>query len=492
MHRGICIPIAEKHMNSALEAIERANSEPADLIELRLDWISGPIDVATLVRAARKPVIATCRPVNEGGYSPLPDEDRLAILWQASNAGAAYVDIEWDVFGRMGFQGSAPVIASYHNFTETPRNIADIAARIETLPCAVVKFATLATSLADNFRVWDAMARCRKPVVGLCMDELGEASRVLALRMGSLLTFGALERGRESAPGQLTARELSDLYRVRSITKDTKLYGVVGTPIAHSMSPEIHNAAFRELGLDAAYLRFRVDDFSSFLKLTEPLQLQGLSVTIPHKQAALAAACAATGLSTRIGAANTLSRTPDGWACDNTDCHASMAAIADAATRAGQTLAGARALVVGAGGASRAIVAGLVDAGCAVAIVNRTHARAVELAAEFGATAVTEGELRPGRFDIIANTTSVGMHPHVDETPVNPELFGKGVAVFDAVYNPRETRMLREAAARGAAISDGVRMFVGQAARQFEIWTGRTAPVRVMEEVVLRRLACMR
>lgn len=488
MKKGICIPITEKHQSEAIAAIVRANGEPCDYMELRLDCISGMIDIPALVHAAEKPVIATCRPVRDGGHSPLSDEERLSLLAQASDVGAAFVDIEWDVFARLGWNGAAQVIASYHHFSETPKDLSTLVKKIEALPCDVVKFAVMATSLADNFHVWECMRACSKPVIGLSMGELGEVSRVLALRMGGMLTFGSLEKGKESAPGQLTARDLAELYRVRDITSATKLYAVVGNPIAHSVSPEIHNTAFRELGMDAAYLRFRVDDLPSFLETVEPLALQGLSVTIPHKHAAFEVASERDPLSQNIGAVNTLTRTPTGWKGDNTDCHAAVNAIRHAAARGEILLPGAKALVVGAGGASRAIVAGLVDAGCEVFVMNRTHEKAIELAEAFGAQAISADVVLTAGFQIVANTTSIGMHPHEDATPIDPSIFHEGTVAFDAVYNPRQTRMLREARMRGAEIADGITMFVGQAVGQFEIWTGQKAPVAAMEEVVVRRL----
>jgi 3-dehydroquinate dehydratase/shikimate dehydrogenase len=320
------------------------------------------------------------------------------------------------------------------------------------------------------------------------MGELGEVSRVLAPRLGSLLTFGALEAGRESAPGQLTARDLAELYRVRTITDATALYAVVGDPVAHSVSPEIHNTAFRETGLDAAYLRFRVADLAAFLATVRPLALQGLSVTIPHKQAALAASAEVDPLARQAGAVNTLTRTPQGWRGENTDIYGALQALSAAAREGGIELAGAPALLLGAGGAARGIACALQEAGCRLTIANRTAERAARLAEEFGAEAVELADAHRGRYAVVANSTSVGMHPHEEATPIAAEVFGPGMVAFDAVYNPRETRMLREARERGAAIADGVAMFVGQAVRQFELWTGRAAPVAAMERVVVERL----
>jgi len=484
----IAVPITATSMAAALRELAQANAGPADLVELRLDYLGAAAEPEALVAASDKPCIATCRAAREGGRWPGEEDARLALLARAARAGAAYLDVEADAVAHLPDRGGARLIASYHNFERTPADLAGRVAALETLPCEVVKFATFARDLADNLRVWEVLARCRKPAIGLCMGELGEVSRVLALRQGSMLTFGALAAGRESAPGQLTARDLAEVYRVRSITAHTPLCAVVGDPIAHSVSPDIHNAAFAALGMDAAYLRFRVQDLSSFLEGFEPLHLQGVSVTIPHKAAALAAGCEAEDAARRIGAANTLTRTPRGWAAANTDRDAALTAVRAAAARAGRTLEGARALLLGAGGAARAIACGLTEAGCRLTVANRTRSRGEAVAADFGARVLDLDRVGDERFDVVANATSVGMHPHEEATPVDARMFGPGMVVFDAVYNPVDTRMLREARAAGAEVADGLAMFVGQAAAQFERWTGRPAPRGVMEQVVRRRL----
>ncbi|MBN1257968.1 MAG: shikimate dehydrogenase [Planctomycetes bacterium] len=484
----ICIPIVATSMDSAMIEIARACKEPADLIELRLDYLEDEVDVGALLQAARLPCIATCRPVREGGCYRGEEKKRLALLKLAAEAGAAYVDVEHDALANLTLPGNVKVIASYHNFDETPQNLAEIVKMLAALPCDIIKFVTLANKLTDNLKIWEALKACAKPAISFCMGELGEVSRVLALRQGSLLTFGSLAQGKESAPGQILARDLAELYRVKAITAKTALYAVVGNPIAHSISPEIHNAAFAALKMDAVYLRFRVDNLAEFLHDFEVLKLQGISVTIPHKDAALKASATVEPLAQKTRAVNTLTRTNSGWEGDNTDWQASLQVVQNAADRIGLSLKGANALLLGAGGAARGIACGLLEAGCKLTIANRTHSRAKELAQEFGAEVIALEEAYRGNFQVVANSTSVGMHPHEDATPVDAAVFHEGMVAFDAVYNPRRTLMLQQAEARGAAIADGVAMFVGQAARQFEIWTGRDAPLEVMEKIVVARL----
>ncbi len=485
----IAAPVVAPTMDEALSQLREARRQGVDLVELRLDAFREPFDLAVLLKAAPVPAIVTCRPRWAGGSFDGTEEARLRHLRRAVTLGAAYVDCESEVVSRIRPRGTTRLIASYHNFGETPTDLVSIVRAMEHLPCAVVKFATHANDLQDNLRVWEAVAACTKPAIGLCMGELGEASRILALRKGGLLTFGSLGSGLESAPGQHTARDLRELYRVDTITASTELYAVVGDPIAHSMSPAIHNAAFQHLDLDAVYLRFRVRDFPGFLDRIAPaVGLRGVSVTIPHKHAALEASGRVETAARRIGAVNTLCRTDAGWDGSNTDCAAALDAIRSAARRAKLRLRGRAALILGAGGTARALAVGLASAGCPLVFANRTRSRAAGLAHEFGGTVLDLEMAHTGRFGVIANTTAVGMHPREDATPVDPSVFRKGMVVFDAVYNPPTTRFLREAKRAGATVATGLDMFVGQAARQFELWTGWRAPRAVMRKVVRDRL----
>ncbi len=486
----ICVPIVATTHAQAEQQLLACSQQPVQIVELRLDFLAEPPDLPRLLAACPRPAIVTCRSRQAGGQWDGSETDRLALLRRALELGASYIDVEAECARPFRGTPATKVIASYHNFDETPAALPQIVRDMEALPCDLVKFATMARSQDDNRRVLQILQGCTKPAIGLCMGEWGEISRILNLRYGSVLTFGSLEAGCESAPGQLTAVDLARLYRVPYLTDKTALYGVVGDPIAHSMSPEIHNTAINACGLDAVYLRFRVRDFGSFLAdVAEPLDIRGLSVTIPHKDAARLAASEVDPTAERIGAVNTLTRTPTGWRGQNTDCEAALDAIRSAAARAGRPLAAARALLLGAGGTARAVGFGLARAGCRLTIANRTRTRAAELAADLDASVLSLEDLREPVWDVVANTTSVGMHPNVDASPAPPDLFRPAMVAFDAVYNPRETRMLRDARARGAAIADGLQMFVGQAVRQFEAWTGASAPVEAMEEVVQRRLA---
>lgn len=484
----ICIPIIAGSIDKAISEIKSACNEPVDILELRLDFIKGELDIKKLLGASSLPCLVTCRPIREGGQFTGEENTRLEILQYAAASGAEYIDIELDSIANYKRSGKEKVICSFHDFEKTPDNLPETVSKIENTDCDIVKFAVFANNLEDNLKIWEIMVGCNKPVIGLCMGELGEVSRILALRMGGFLTFGSLAKGQESAPGQITARDMAELYNVKNITKATKLYAVVGNPIAHSVSPEIHNSAFRHLAMDATYLKFKVEDLPDFLDKFHSLDLQGISVTIPHKHAALTLSEELDPLAEKIGAVNTLTRKNGIWAGDNTDCKAALDAIKIAASEKGLEMKNANALVIGAGGAARGICYGLIQEGCCLTIANRTLEKAEKLASELGAEAVSLESLKSADYEIIANSTSVGMHPETNCSPVPVEILHKDMVAFDAIYNPRETMFLKQAREKDAAIADGVAMFVGQAIRQFEIWTGKKAPKDIMEKIVIKRL----
>ncbi|MCK4602603.1 MAG: shikimate dehydrogenase, partial [Phycisphaerae bacterium] len=329
------------------------------------------------------------------------------------------------------------------------------------------------------------------------MGEAGLASRILAGKFGAFGTFASLAGGAESAPGQPTIEELKSLYRWDSLGPATVLYGVIGCPLAHSLSPAIHNAAFAAAGLDAVYVPLLIapgaDNFKRFMDaaLSRPwLEMRGLSVTIPHKENALAYVGAENcdQLAQKIGAINTITIGPAGrLRGDNTDYAAAIDALCAAMEIVRGDLAGRAVAVLGAGGAGRAIVAALAHYGADVTIYNRTVSRGRQLAEEFSCRAAALAEAANLEAEIVVNCTSVGMYPQVDAAPlaaIPPSVR----VVFDTVYNPIETQLLRKAARAGCKTVSGLDMFVNQAASQFETWTDSSAPREVMQKVVVDRL----
>ena len=504
----ICVPLTGKTVEEMLRDAHRAAKAGADLVEFRVDCMEKP-DVEALVAKAPVPEIITCRPKRAGGNFAGEESERLAILQKAIDLGADYIDVELDSVAHVHPEWPGKLIVSVHDFERTPDDLLALHKRIADTGADVVKIATTARDISDNLRLFDLLASVAEPTVALAMGERGVISRILSRKFGGWLTFASLERGKESAEGQLTIDDLLKLYRFRDIRHDTEIFGVVANPVAHSMSPLIHNAAFAYAGMNCVYVPMLVDDVTGFLARFRALA-KGFSVTIPHKERAMASADEIDPLTQRIGALNTLVVRDGQLIGTNTDLPAALGAM-EQALRPPLTnqkegthtvcvpkcpggvispLRGKRVAVLGARGTARAIVVGLVDAGAEVKIYNRTVERAKALAEEFGASwAGLDALAEVKSADVLVNATPVGMWPKVDASPVPADVLHKGMLVFDVVYNPLETRLLREARERGCLCVSGLEMFVLQAARQFELFTGQAAPVDVMRNAVVRRLA---
>ncbi len=484
----ICVSITGKDTPTAL-ADMKAAAGFCDLMEIRLDYIQSP-DLVAILAQKPCPLIATNRVPDEGGRWTGSSEDRVELLSRAAQLGFDFVDVELGWESRLQQRGNARLIVSYHNFEETPTDLPQIHGRLVATGADIVKIVTTANSILDNARMFDLLQNAAVPTIGLCMGELGIISRILAPKFGGFLTFASLADGKESAPGQISAADMRNLYRVHKINRQTAIYGVIANPVAHSMSPAIHNAAFAAAGLNAVYVPLKVERVEEFIREFRRLNVQGYSVTIPHKENAMKAVDEVDAFVRQIGALNTIVNRDGRLYGYNTDWQAAIGAVEKVMPPVvgGSPLRGKRVVLLGAGGTARAIAFGLKHKGAHTHILNRTVERAEQLASEVGCRWGPLENLERLECDVLINTTSIGMHPKVAETPAPAPLLRKGMVVFDAVYNPPVTRLLREAEAAGCLIASGVDMFVGQAAAQFELWTGRSAPADVMREVVLRRL----
>jgi len=462
-----------------------------DIVEVRLDHMAS-YDLRRLCAARDRAIIVTNRPQRQGGHYRGPEDKRLAALVQAAEHGADYVDVELDSVHELGeLPGECARIVSYHDLEGTPANLESILCRILATGAHVAKVVSTAQDITDVppvLRLLERYARNRR-VIALSMGETGLVSRILAAKLGAFLTFASRSVDRQSAPGQLPYQEMLGTYRLPHINAQTRIYGVVANPVAHSMSPAIHNAAFAEHGLNAVYLPFKVRQLDAFLAGFQPYDLCGLSVTIPHKQTILPLMDEVDEQATAIGAVNTVLIKDGRRYGSNTDVNAAVKAIRGAAARAGLLPLDRRTvLVVGAGGAARAIVYGLHAHVRKLVIANRTVSRAEELAKEFEVDFCGLDEMSAVEPDILVNTTSVGMWPRVGESPVPRGMLRHGMVVFDAVYNPLQTKLLREAREAGALTTSGLEWFMNQAVAQFELWTQQDARREVMESVVRKRL----
>ncbi len=488
----ICVAVAG--VNSA-ELLDKAEAVARDnpFIEFRLDYLKDipsafPKIKSFLGSHTYVTAIGTCRRVANGGKFKGSLASQIDMLVKAGAAGCHLVDVELQSATGMKsadfakIRQHAGLILSYHDFKHT-RKLDDTFAEMKEIQADIYKVVTTATNLYDNvvmMRFLEQASQHHK-MVGLCMGEQGLISRVLSLRAGSLFTFGAYSPGEETAPGQVTAKALRDGYRIEKVDAATRLYGVAGDPIEHSLSPQMMNAAFRRENLNSVYLALHAKSLEDLVKCVRDIPIFGLSVTMPYKHDIIEHLDNCEPLCQKVGACNTVIRSQDGKLYGfNTDVAGVVRPLEQRLP-----LAEAKVLVLGAGGAARAVVFGVRERGANVFILNRTPQTAQKLARESGAKSIKRDDLKKMTFDVIINATPVGMAN--GKSPLEDKEMNAKIA-FDLVYNPLETKFLQMARAKGMAVISGLEMFVNQGARQFEIWTGKPAPAAEMQHVVLTEL----
>lgn len=448
---SLCVPLTPENLGDVFTTDIRG----ADCVEVRLDYLKDP-QQSLNARWDRLPVpvIATCRGKERGGKFPGSIEEETKILEQAVKNGARFVDIDYRFAKPFG---GAQVIASFHDFDSTPDDIDSILERACSSSAQIGKVATATNSWSDNRRLLDLLTRkWPKPVIVVGMGDVGQITRIAGPSRGSFITYAA--SGQTSAPGQLNLSEMLDVYRFRKINRTTKLLGVLGYPVGHSLSPHLHNRAFDALNLDFAYLKFPAQDVMDFFENAEAIGIEGFSVTIPHKTAVIPFLSGQSNEALEANAVNTVYRSGGKWFGDNTDVHGVRAALASVSFDP----AGKIVVIMGTGGASKAAQIAVKSAKRVTVLSRRDLPEATHY-----------------KCDLLINATPAGMWPMVDETPLSGSI--RANMVFDMVYNPAVTRLLRSAADQGKTIIRGTSMFLAQAARQFEIWTGHPAPAEIFE-----------
>jgi 3-dehydroquinate dehydratase/shikimate dehydrogenase len=447
------------------------------MVELRLDTVHDP-DAAGALLGRRIPAIVTCRPTWEGGCFTGSEEERKRLLSDALACGAEYIDVESSAgFGDLVIQtGGRRVVLSFHDFTGIPLDLDARLRAMRSTGAQVVKLAVKTRRLDDAIRL-RALGTGGDDLVVIGMGEPGLVTRVLPSRFHSAWTYA----GDLAGVGQLTSDAMLREFRVRDIGPETALYGLVGSPVAHSVSPAMHNAAFRQIGLDAVYLPLAATDVEDFVTFARAFALQGASVTIPFKVSLAGRVDEVSADARRIGAINTIRTSNGRWIGDNSDLTGFLDPLS------GHRLEGARAAILGAGGAARSVAVALGSSGARVSIHARNRERAAHVAALVHGSV---GQWPPplGSWDLLVNCTPVGMYPHVHETPLPAESLGGGT-VYDLVYNPQRTRLLCDAERAGCPTIGGLDMLVAQARQQVSSWTGVRPPVGVMQEAALRKLA---
>jgi len=489
----ICVSIGRGRHRHMIAEHKHLAEQGTELVELRLDYINGDPNLRRLLADKPTPVVITCRRRQDGGKWSKDENARQLLLRQAVAEGVDYVDLEEDLAGSIPRFGQTKRIVSYHNFRKTPEDLPEIHARLAAMDADIVKIATMANHTHDCFRLLDLIRNSETPTIAFAMGDIGTPSRVLAARYGAPFTYASFSSERALAPGQLSIQQMKDVYQYERITSETSIYGVIADPIGHSLSPHIHNACFRQLDIDAVYLPFRVprEDLAQFVDDAQSLGVKGLSVTIPHKENIAQFLTKVERAVKGINAANTVVFRDEGVHGYNTDYKAAIDSLElglDGLGNEPSPLANRRVFLLGAGGVARAIAFGLSKTGSRLVIASRTKERACDLADDFGGECVDWDARHNVKFDVLVNCTPIGMHPNVDEAPFEKHYLKPSHLVFDTVYNPETTLLVKRARERNCRVVTGVEMFVRQAALQFKLFTGQNAPVETIRETLKREV----
>lgn len=491
----ICVAVTGSNPAEMMQNAEEIIREN-HFVEFRLDYLPNPLAVIPrlkkfLYERSEVTAIATCRRVAGGGKFKGTIAAELDVLEKSAQAGCHLIDLELQTaehvkpaeMQKLRSCGAALII-SWHDF-EATRDLDEVYERIRPFAPEFMKIVSTAKSLTDNVTMMRFLERRRDEaeLIGIAMGEQGTISRVLGLRAGSVFTFAAAHAGEETGPGQIDARTLREVWRIGHIDQSTRVYGVVGNPVRHSLSPLMQNIAFRRETVNAVFLPLQTTRLADLMALVREVPLHGLAVTMPFKSEIMKHLEKTDALSEKIGACNTVVRAQDGKLYGfNTD----VAAVVRPLERR-LPLKNAKVLVLGAGGAARAAVFGLVDKGAEVTIWNRTPEAGKKLARQAKAKTIRREQLAKASFDVIVNATPMGMRGVKPACPLEAKELNARL-VFDLVYNPIDTPLIRMAREKGLPVITGVEMFVHQGARQFEIWTGKPAPEEEMLRAVVHAL----
>ncbi len=503
----ICVSVCAETAHALREAIARA-VKVGDVVELRLDYLRG----AELDKALREldatldsnssTFIITLRPVEQGGEREIDSLNRL-VFWLErlgnQSARTEFADVELDL-ARLLMEKEdlnwERIICSFHDFAGTHTDLNQLYEEMAATPARIIKIAVPARDITDCIPVFKLMERARaegREVIALAMGAAGMLTRILGPSRGSLLTYGSLDAETPTAPGQPTAEDLRALYRVHKITDATAVMGLVGQPVQHSVSPHMHNASFEAREVDAVYVPFEVRDASEFMRrMVHPTtreinwNLRGLGVTAPHKRSVMPHLDWIEPAARKIGAVNTIVVQGNELHGYNTDAAALLPPLEK---RVGK-LSGKRVALIGGGGAALAALYALEQAGGRVTVFARSHELAAPLAEKFGAACERLEGAHLGDFEVVINATPLGTRGACESaTPVTAAQLRGARIVYDLVYNPPETRLQQEAREAGCETFGGAEMLVAQAAEQFRLWTGKDAPVEVMQEALKRALS---
>jgi 3-dehydroquinate dehydratase/shikimate dehydrogenase len=497
----ICVTIGRGRHSSLLEEWKQAADAGVELVELRIDCLRREPELKRILKTRPTAVVFTIRRGVDGGLWRGNEDKRQQLLREAVALGVDYVDLEMDIATKIRRFGKTRRIVSYHNTKTTPADLQDIAEKCEEFDPDVVKIATSATTLAEASRVLHLGVTAKAPTIPIAMGEIGVFTRILGAKFGAPFTYAGFNPERVFAAGMLHYGVVKNDFAYDGVNPQTEVYGVIGDPIEQSLSPVVHNAGFRKLGLNKVMVPFLVPngELPAFFKELLWLDLKGCSVTIPHKEAIVPLLQQKEGAVDRTGSCNTVVFQEDGKRVGyNTDYRAAMDSLEAAmggreSEDAPSPLFEKQVLILGAGGVARAITFGLIRRGALVTITNRHDERATRLAEEVGCRTINWSMRGSSPADVIINATPVGMHPNVDDTPLSAATFArKEIVAFDTIYHPENTMLVKLARERGCKTVTGVDMFLRQAAVQFKLYTGQEAPTDVMVVALKHKLSPLR
>jgi shikimate dehydrogenase/3-dehydroquinate dehydratase type I len=480
------VPVCETDLAALRNACELA-TDWADVIELRLDCLKElPEDAASVLNNLSRPVILTFRPTEQGGHRDSTRAQRKTFWTSlAPQIEAEWWDVEGDLVAELSLNSSR-IIVSHHDFSGVPEDLEQIYERLAGTPAAIVKIAVQAHDITDCLPIFHLLDRARsegRELIAIAMGNAGIATRILGPSRGSFLTYGALDDDKGTAPGQVNARKLRSLYHVDKIDDETMICGLVGLPVMHSVSPHLHNAGFESEAINGVYLPFEVRDVKEFFRrMVHPRSrelswnLRGLSITAPHKQTVMKCLDWIDPTAEEIGAVNTVVVDGDRLLGYNTDA---AGFIGPLLIRFG-SLRDAKVAVIGAGGAARAAVYALRQQNASVTLFARDTAKAQS----FDVMCKTLSGASFAGYDFVINATPLGSGAHIDQSPVSREQLNGVRCAYDLIYNPSETRLLREALAAGCEILGGLEMLIAQAKLQFELWTGSKPTTSAIQEAL--------
>jgi 3-dehydroquinate dehydratase/shikimate dehydrogenase len=480
------MPSSQKEATTLLEkALEKG-----ELAEIRIDLIKD-LDLSEINnKFDKKRIIVTNRKKDEGGLFEGSESERISPLIDALKIGFGFIDIESSsidslhnlISKRREYNSKTNIIISYHNFEETPQNLKEILLQMENQGHDIVKIVAYAKDISDNLRIKDLVSSRssqNKKIISFLMGEKGEISRILCNSWGSYTSYAPLRGVGKTALGQIPIEDLNDVYRSGSINNTFDIYGLIGNPVKESIGYYVHNKLFSYYNMDAVYLNFLVDDLDRFMSSFKG-QFKGLCVTMPFKERIVPFLNKIDTMAQKIGAINTIKKNNEGLFGTNTDWIGAVYSIEKLTS-----INNKKVLILGAGGAGKAIAFGIANRQGEVIISNRDEKKALELSKNLGAETVLWEDRNDVEFDILVNATKIGMTPEENNCPMEDSFFTKdlsGITVFDAVYSPLETRLLTRSREQGAKIANGLDMYIGQAMAQFELWTGIKPSSEKMEK----------